>query len=423
MPLYALNYTEANNLQNNHNNNTRRPAHRSAAEVQAYQRAMAQRQQAAGQRQDAYAQQRSAAARRAAAKRRKTIRRKKMLRRVSAVLLVVALAAGGLTAWFFGTANSIVKRGNQGALDPLIATQPEYKGDVVNVLILGLDQEEGRTTYNTDMILYAHFDRVNKKLSLLQIPRDIYPGDKVPTGNSGKINAVYTFGADQENPVNNLASLLYDQFKLPVDGYLTMDMDAFKEIVDRFQGITVYVSKTMDFDGSHLDVGWRKLMGDEAEFFVRNRKGVGFENADIDRLENQRYFYSAFFKRVKEMTSRDIIKLMPVFTYFCNTSFSVTDCMALAIDLLTIPSENITFARMPSYQALEEYSPGSWPINCAIDQTADLLNQYFRAEGELIPASELNVYQYKPNYDAFYDSAVSTMGDVEATEDPNAPSN
>ena len=58
-----------------------------------------------------------------------------------------------------------------------IQTAEEYKGDVVNILVCGIDFEEGRTygdsTSNdgmTDMILYCQFDIKGGALRMLQIP-------------------------------------------------------------------------------------------------------------------------------------------------------------------------------------------------------------------------------------------------------------
>ena len=61
-----------------------------------------------------------------------------------------------------------------------IQTLEEYKGDVVNILVCGIDYEEGRNYSNdptsndgmTDMILYCQFDIKGGALRMLQIPRN-----------------------------------------------------------------------------------------------------------------------------------------------------------------------------------------------------------------------------------------------------------
>ena len=68
---------------------------------------------------------------------------------------------------------------------------------MVNVLVCGIDYEEGRAYSGdgsndgmTDMIMYVNFDVANHKINMLQIPRDTYPGEEYKHGNTGKINAV-----------------------------------------------------------------------------------------------------------------------------------------------------------------------------------------------------------------------------------------
>ena len=54
----------------------------------------------------------------------------------------------------------------------------------------------------------------------------------------------YAHGADQENRVQNIAQVLYDQLKLPVDDYVVIDMQMLKAMMtalgDQF-ALQVYV--------------------------------------------------------------------------------------------------------------------------------------------------------------------------------------
>ena len=108
-----------------------------------------------------------------------------------------------------------------------IGTEDALKGDVVNILCAGIDFEEGREYPNgmgfTDVILYVSFDMKANKISMLQIPRDTYIGE---TTTTGKINAVALQGKS-DPPIAALATLVNQQFKLPVDYYVTIDIDAF----------------------------------------------------------------------------------------------------------------------------------------------------------------------------------------------------
>ena len=115
-----------------------------------------------------------------------------------------------------------------------IQTLEEYKGDVVNILVCGIDYEEGRgygadgsNDGMTDMILYCQFDIKNGALRMLQIPRNtlVTTENRTVTLSSGKtyrasnyqINSV---ALSNGGSIAALAEVIYDQYKLPVDYYV-----------------------------------------------------------------------------------------------------------------------------------------------------------------------------------------------------------
>ena len=113
-----------------------------------------------------------------------------------------------------------------------IQTIEEYKGDVVNILVCGIDYEEGRGYSNdptsndgmTDMILYCQFDIKNGALRLLQIPRNtlVTTSGRTVTLSSGKTYAASNYQINSVALSNGgsiaaLAEVIYDQFKLPID--------------------------------------------------------------------------------------------------------------------------------------------------------------------------------------------------------------
>lgn len=132
-------------------------------------------------------------------------------------------------------------RAESGSLTQDIATPPEYSKDLTNILVLGIDYDDNPEEQalgiqrskngNTDMILYVQFNKKENTVHMLQIPRDVFVGLDLPTGGTGRINALYAHGADQENRVQNIAQVLYDQLKLPVDDYVVIDMQMLKAMM------------------------------------------------------------------------------------------------------------------------------------------------------------------------------------------------
>lgn len=319
-------------------------------------------------------------------------RRKKKRSVLKTVLISLGCFVGVLAIGLFGlyqwVVHSISPEGGNPTINEIINTPTEYKGDVVNVLVCGIDYEEGRAYSGdgsndgmTDMIMYVNFDVANHKINMLQIPRDTYPGEEYKHGNTGKINAV----ALHNDGISSLMELIHEQYKLPVDYYVTIDMQSLKEIVDLFGGIEVYIPKDISYKGSTLEQGYRNLNGEAAEFFVRNRN---YAQADIARLDMQRYFYQGLFARIRTANVWDLAKLAPVALKYVETNIPMDELISMGVSFLQVDSANIMMCKLPTYSAAQRYNDQSHLI-CDVAKTTDLLNEYFRTYGG--PVYELDV--------------------------------
>ena len=293
-----------------------------------------------------------------------------------------------------------------------IQTLEEYKGDVVNILVCGIDYEEGRDYSNdptandgmTDMILYCQFDIKGSALRMLQIPRNSLvttSGRKVTLSN-GKTYAATNYqinsvALSNGGSIASLAEVIYDQYKLPIDYYVSIDMQALVEMVDNFGGIEVYIPHDMSFAGSALKQGYRNLDGASAEFFVRCRHGQGYSNSDIDRLNMQRYFYAGLFKRVRSMGITDVLNQLPlVFNNYIKTDMDLTTIAKMLVSFTRIDSANIMLAQTPVFMGVPNIgATDSFDgYSCVVPDAgsiAELLNTYFRNYTGPVSASELNL--------------------------------
>ena len=292
-----------------------------------------------------------------------------------------------------------------------VKTAEEYKGDVVNILVCGIDYEEGRNYSDassndgmTDMILYCQFDIKNGALHMLQIPRNslVATQNRKVTLSNGKTYAASNYQINSVALSNNgsiaaLAEVIYDQYKLPIDYYVTIDMQALVEMVDNFGGIEVYIPHDMSFAGSALKQGYRNLDGASAEFFVRCRHGEGYSNSDIDRLNMQRYFYAGLFKRVRNMGITDVLNQLPlVFNNYIHTDMDLTTIAKMLVSFTRIDSGNIMLAQTPVFMGVPNVGKtdsfdGYSCVAPDKGSIAELLNTYFRNYTGPVDASELNL--------------------------------
>ena len=346
------------------------------------------------------------------------------------VVLVLAIIFGGA----FAIISSALKPNggiNGTTISSIVNTPKAYQGKEFNLLVVGIDRSseedsgssDGVNDGMTDMIMWLHFDNENQSVSMLQIPRNIMVTTDRSVSSNYQINAVAkTQGNSGYNNIDALAQLLYDQFKLECDGYVSVRLEALSELIDILGGIDVNVPEAIDYrnipggGNSYLPAGYQRLTGAQAEFFLRARKTYG--TSDLKRLEVQRYFYSALFARLRSMTVVDIARMLPFMLTYVETDLSVSELVSVAVSMLKIHSDKICLARVPVYMG----GNLAWPQNVekpnsvvvvAKQETADVLNQYFRAADRQVDASELNFCQALDTSGmAPQDAAVKVMNDL-----------
>lgn len=360
-----------------------------------------------------------------------------------AVVMAIIAVISGVVVYGVSLVNkvedSIRPDDSTPTIEEEVKTDEEYKGDVVNILVCGIDYEEGRNYSNdptsndgmTDMILYVQFDIKNGALRMLQIPRNslVTTKNKKITLSNGKTYAATNYQINSVAISNGgsiaaLADVIYDQFRLPIDYYVTVDMQALVDMVDNFGGIEVYIPHDMSYGGSKLLKGYRNLNGASAEFFVRCRHGDGYANSDIDRLNMQRYFYAGLFKRARAMGVTDILNQLPlVFKNYIKTDMDISTIAKLVVSFLKLDSSNIILAQTPVFMGVPNVGKTDTfaGYSCVVPDAgsiANLLNQYFCTYTGPIDVSEMNLVTDEwPHGSASTDANVQYMGRIDKESD------
>ena len=386
---------------------------------------------------------RHSAPRKAEPPRRRKKKKKTPLWLPFAVVMAVIAVVSGVVVYGVSVINKVEESIRPAESTPVIEqeiqTAEEYKGDVVNILVCGIDYEEGRNYSNdptsndgmTDMILYCQFDIKGGALRMLQIPRNslVTTKNKMITLSNGKTYAASNYQINSVALSNGgsiaaLADVIYDQYRLPIDYYVTVDMQALVEMVDNFGGIEVYIPQDMSYGGSKLLKGYRNLDGASAEFFVRCRHGDGYANSDIDRLNMQRYFYAGLFKRARAMGVTDILNQLPlVFKNYIHTDMDISTIAKLIVSFLKIDSSNIILAQTPVFMGVPNVGKTDSfdGYSCVVPDAgsiAQLLNQYFCTYTGPIDVSEMHlVTDQWPHGTVSTDANVQYMGRIDKESD------
>ena len=360
-----------------------------------------------------------------------------------AVVLAVIAVVSGVVVYGVSLVNrvedSLRPDDSTPTIQEEIKTAEGYKGDVVNILVCGIDYEEGRAYGDaesndgmTDMILYVQFDIKGNALRMLQIPRNslVTTANKKVTLSNGKTYAASNYQINSVALSNGgsiaaLADVIYDQYRLPIDYYVSVDMQALVEMVDNFGGIEVYIPHDMSYGGSKLLKGYRNLDGASAEFFVRCRHGDGYANSDIDRLNMQRYFYAGLFKRARAMGITDILNQLPLVLekHYIKTDMDITTIAKLLVSFLKVDSANIILAQTPVFMGVPNVGKTDTfdGYSCVVPDAssiAKLLNQYFCTYTGPIDVSEMNlVTDDWPHGTASTDANVQYMGRIDKESD------
>lgn len=180
------------------------------------------------------------------------------------------------------------------------------KVDDVSILFIGVDESEKRGNESnglSDALILATLNKDEKSVKLLSIPRDSYV--EVPGYNKTKINHAHSHGGPQLTieTVENL-------FDIPVDYFVKINFEAFIDVVDALNGITVDVPYELKEQNSkdkagaiHLQPGEQLLDGEEALALARTRK----QDNDLERGKRQQEIIKAIVD--KSVSASSILKV------------------------------------------------------------------------------------------------------------------
>jgi LCP family protein required for cell wall assembly len=232
-----------------------------------------------------------------------------------AITLAVGLSIHLLVGGYVSTASALVggifsgaeEGDGQGGAAP-----PSWDGtERLNVLLIGVDQRQGETSFNTDTLIVASVDPVKGSVSMFSIPRDTVD---VPVPASAqalygstynnKINSYYSSAKANSDtfpngPAAALREMLSEFYGIRINYSVMVNFSGFKQIVDTLGGIRIttknpIVDETYPAGVGHLrrirmPVGVRTMDGQEALIFARSRHG----SSDFGRAERQQQVIAA----------------------------------------------------------------------------------------------------------------------------------
>lgn len=307
-------------------------------------------------------------------------------------------------------------QGGTATLDEDIKTPASYAGQVVNFLVAGIDYNTTDATAGvsrgklTDVLMVVQIDLENGSVSALQIPRDTWVGTNV--SSTGKINAVYALSG-----IDGVAEVIYDRMLIPIDHYVTVDMDGFIAIVDAIGGVTIDIDETFTLEGVTFTPGTHTLSGIEAEKFVRERHSRS--GGDIGRINAQRQFLAAMLSEMKTLSASELTSLASIVMQNVTTDLSVGTALSLVQEILKMDTDNMSFYMVPGQTGTAYNGQSIWSAHK--EELAAVLNDHFRPYSEKVPAENLGIEEIANSTDIYDDNSATVTdileGDDEEQED------
>ena len=231
--------------------------------------------------------------------------------------------------------------------DALTGTTDNQFTEPFYVLLIGSDE---RVDYDemgarSDTNILCRIDAVNKKITMISIPRDT----KIEIDGYGtqKFNAAYEYGG--------AAATIREASQLTgvsIAHYASVNFDGLTDLVDALGGVDVEVDERIEDEDAGdivIEAGQQHLNGEAALVFARSR---AYFDGDYSRVANQRKLIAAIIDKLMTKPASEMVNMISAASHCATTDMDVASIQALAKQLRSGDSTpTIYSATLPSSTA------------------------------------------------------------------------
>lgn len=279
-------------------------------------------------------------------------------------------------------------QGSQVASPGMTDGDHQRREQTYNFLIAIPDQESG----NADGIMLVSYDVPNQTVGMLSIPRDTLVKKKNP-----KINSSMQAG------IENLEEVVSDLAGVPIDYYVTLDLDAFVEIVDAVGGVDFDVPVEMYYDDPaqdlsiHYQPGLQHLTGQQAMEVCRfrhNADGTGYPLGDVQRAETGQKMMLTVAKKVLSLDGLvNINEFVDIVARNIETDLSVSNITWFAGKALGLNlSTGVSSGTLPG-DGNASYNGTRYCYELYPEESLELINQLVNPYTTDLTLDDLNIFQ------------------------------
>ncbi len=236
--------------------------------------------------------------------------------------------------------------------------------DVSILFLVGSDSRFGVSKEaRSDTMMIIGIDRVNKKLKMVSIMRDLYA--LIPGYKDHKINTAFYYDSRYGNlDLKITLKTIENNLGVKLEDYVIVDFSGFRNIIDLLGGVTLEVTKDeANYMCSHVKyglfprysagAGTYTMNGAEALNYCRMRK-VG--NGDYARTERQRKVISRIVAQMKGADVSTLYSAAMAGMDSVVTNLSTQEITGYAMEAVDILGYEIVQMRIPIEGSFEECS-------------------------------------------------------------------
>ncbi len=270
------------------------------------------------------------------------------------------------------------------------APERQRRENVYSILILGHDQGNG----NTDTMMVMQYDADAKEINVLSIPRDTCANvDSDESKNElKKISGIYARAG-----VEGVMDAVGDIIGAPLDGYVTVRLSGFIQLVDTIGGVDFDVPYYMNYDDPtqdlhiHYNTGMQHLTGNDAVKVVRWRQNNDANYGDLARIQVQQAFLATVAKKCLTLSNlaTNLSEYVKIFETYVTTNLTNGNLIWFGQEFLGLSTEDIHFYTLPSNatDSIRGFAYGT----ILVDEWMEMLNEHFNVYDQPITLEDVDI--------------------------------
>lgn len=345
-------------------------------------------------------------------KKRKRKKKSGFLFKTFVIFLILAIAALVISYVYLDKklqSESLIDDSTTRKIDMLSKENPygEMKG-IANILLIGDDAREEGELSRADAMFIATIDNVHKKLKLTSINRDAYV-QNIPDGSDNKkITDVLS--------TSGLGTLMYvveDNFGIKLDGYVKIDFNGFRDLVDAVGGIdieipdnaalikelNIFIDDNRTYQSTYItEAGMNHLDGQQALAYSRIRK----TDTTYNRMDRQSEVITAILDKMKTTSVVNYPKMLDVVTDNVVTNIKTAKLLTMASTAIMIKPFAIQKIQTPYAELAydEQRDDYAWNLFFDMEQNRDFLRKYIYEDIEFDP-NQIDEYHLESEIDDY----------------------